>query len=74
MYLLVENQYEPGSGRLNIEYTFARNGHIETRRGSHRAYPYRELVALLESSGFIVELAEPWTPDAHMVTFIARVM
>ena len=74
VYLLVENQYDPGSGRLNIEYTFARDGHIETRRGSHRAYPYRELVALLEASGFIVELAEPWTPDAHMVTFIARVM
>jgi SAM-dependent methyltransferase len=72
VYLLVENQYDPASGRLNIEYTFARNGHIDARRGSHRAYPYRELVALLESSGFRVELAEPWTQDAHMVTFIAK--
>lgn len=71
VYLLVENQYDPASGRLNIEYTFARNGHIDTRRGSHRAYPYRELVALLESSGFSVEVAEPWTREAHAVTFIA---
>jgi hypothetical protein len=25
---------------------------------------------LLESSGFSVELAEPWTRDAHNVSFI----
>ncbi len=72
VYLLVENQYDPARGRLDIEYTFARNGSIEVRRGSHRVYPYRELVALLESSGFGVELAEPWIPEAHAVTFIAK--
>jgi SAM-dependent methyltransferase len=71
MYLLVENQYDPASGRLDIEYTFARNGGTEVRRGSHRAYPYRELVGLLESSGFSVDLAEPWTREAHAVSFIA---
>ena len=71
VYLLVENQYDPASGRLDIEYTFARNGGMEVRRGSHRAYAYRELVALLESSGFSVDLAEPWTREAHAVSFIA---
>ena len=71
VYLLVENHYDPASGRLDIEYTFARNGHMEVRRGSHRAYPYRELVELLESSGFAVELAEPWRKEAHAVSFIA---
>jgi SAM-dependent methyltransferase len=71
VYLLVENHYDPASGRLNIEYTFARNGHIDTRRGSHRAYPYRELVALLESSGFSVDVSEPWTREAHAVSFVA---
>ena len=74
VYLLVENQYDPANGRLDIEYTFVTNGRVEVRRGSHRAYPYRELVQLLESSGFIVDLAEPWTPDAHTVTFLARAM
>jgi SAM-dependent methyltransferase len=70
VYLLVENQYDPATSRLNIEYTFAANNTIESRRGSHRAYPYRELVNLLERSGFSVALAEPWTRDAHVVSFI----
>ena len=71
VYLLVENQYDPASGRLDIEYTFAKNGGLEVRRGSHRAYPYRELVGLLESCGFSVDVAEPWTREAHNVSFIA---
>jgi SAM-dependent methyltransferase len=71
VYLLVENHYDPASGRLNIEYTFARDGRMEVRRGSHRAYPYRDFVRLLESSGFSVVVAEPWALDAHVVSFIA---
>ena len=71
MYLLVENQYDPARARLDIQYTFVSNGRIEVRRGSHRAYTYRELMGLLEASGFAVELAEPWTSDAQLVSFIA---
>jgi SAM-dependent methyltransferase len=71
VYLLVENRYDPSTSRLDIEYTFCRNGTIEVKRGSHRAYAYRELVALVEAAGFAVSLAEPWTRDAHMVSFIA---
>ena len=70
VHLLVENQYDPAAGRLNIEYTFVKNGHVETRRGSHRAYAYRELVDLLERSGFSVTNPEPWTREAHMVCFV----
>lgn len=71
VYLLAENQYDPASARLNIEYTFVSNGRVEVRRGSHRAYTYRELVDLLTVSGFAVESAEAWTHDAHSMTFIA---
>jgi SAM-dependent methyltransferase len=71
VHLLVENQYDPAAGRLNIEYTFVKAGQVETRRGSHRAYSYRELVDLLERSGFSVSVPEPWTPDAHNVCFVA---
>jgi SAM-dependent methyltransferase len=71
VYLLVENQYDPATGRLDIEYTFVKNGGIEVRRGSHRAYPYRELVELLRSAGFSVNVAEPWAREAHNVSFIA---
>ena len=52
--LLVENQYDPTSSRLNIEYTFVREGRVESRRGSHRAYSYRELVALREGAAIVV--------------------
>jgi SAM-dependent methyltransferase len=71
VYLLVENEYDPARGRLDIEYTFVRDGRVEARRGSHRAYPYGELVSRLETAGFSVALDRPWTRDAHMVTFIA---
>jgi SAM-dependent methyltransferase len=71
IYLLVENQYDPASARLNIEYTFVSNGRVEVRRGSHRAYSYRELVELLTASGFSVEIADQWSRDAHSVSFIA---
>jgi 2-polyprenyl-3-methyl-5-hydroxy-6-metoxy-1,4-benzoquinol methylase len=71
VYLLVENQYDPATARLNIEYTFVSNGRVEVRRGSHRAYSYRELVELLTASGFAVEVADPWTRDAHSAVFIA---
>jgi 2-polyprenyl-3-methyl-5-hydroxy-6-metoxy-1,4-benzoquinol methylase len=71
VYLLVVNQYDHTRERLDIEYTFVTNGRVEVRRGSHRAYSYRELVELIEGSGFTVELAEPWTRGAHSVSFIA---
>jgi SAM-dependent methyltransferase len=71
VYLLVENQYDAATERLNIEYTFVAKGRVEVRRGSHRAYAYRELVELLESSGFSVDVAEPWTREAHVVSFVA---
>lgn len=71
MRLLVANTYDAATQRLDIEYTFVSNGHVDVRHGSHRAYSYRELVALLEQSGFEVALAEPWRRDAHNVTFVA---
>lgn len=71
VYLLVVNQYDHVRSRLDIEYTFISNGRVETRRGSHRAYSYRELVQLIEAAGFTVEPARPWTRDAHSTTFVA---
>ena len=70
LHLLVENHYDHTTGRLDIEYSFVSNDRVDVRRGSHRAYAYRELVNLLEASGFSVELAEPWSRSAHSVTFV----
>jgi len=71
MYLLVANHYDHARSRLDTEYTFVSNGRVEVRQASHRAYTYRELVALIESAGFAVETSEPWSRDAHTLTFIA---
>ena len=71
LHLLVANQYDHTTGRLEIEYTFVSNGRLEVRRGSHQAFTYRQLVDQLGAAGFTVELSQPWTRDAHSVTFIA---
>jgi len=71
MHLLVVNRYDHTQERLDIEYTFVSNGRVEVRRGSHRAYSYREFVELIEAADFTVELDQPWTRDAKTVSFIA---
>ena len=71
VYLLVENAYDHRTTRLDITYTFVANGRVDVRRGSHQAYSYRELVALIEAAGFSVELDQPWTRDARDLWFIA---
>ena len=68
--LLIVNRYDPARQRLDIEYTFVTASRVEVRNGSHRAYTYRELVALLDAAGFDVAVEHPWTRDAHVVTFI----
>ena len=71
VHLLVENRYDERTSRLEIEYTLISGGDVQVRRGSHRAYSYRELVELIGAAGFEVELAEPWTREAHSVTLVA---
>jgi SAM-dependent methyltransferase len=71
IHLLVVNTYDHTRQRLDIEYTFISNGRVDVRRGSHRAFSYRELVGLIEAAGFAVEPGEPWTRDARTVSFVA---
>jgi len=72
VHLLVHNQYDAARGRLDIEYTFVRDGRVETRTGTHRAYTYRQLVDLIEAGGLALEAASPWTPDLQRVILTAR--
>jgi SAM-dependent methyltransferase len=66
VYLLIANQYDRSRSRLNIEYTFVSNGRIEVRRGTHRAYTYRELLDLVESAGFAVTTVPSFNDAAGM--------
>jgi len=70
VYLLVANEYDPSRGRLDIEYTFVSDGRVEVRRGSHRAYTYRQLVELMETAGFAVAPAETWTRASQTLTLV----
>jgi SAM-dependent methyltransferase len=72
IHLLVQNRYDHERSRLEIDYTFVSNGRVDTRHGSHRAYSFRELVQLIEGVGFSVDVATPWTRDAHTILFVAR--
>ena len=72
VYLLISNDYDQMRGRLDIEYTFVSDGRVDVRRGTHRAYTYRQLMELLETAGFAVEPAESWTPDMRQLIVLAR--
>ena len=61
IHLLVANQFDPASGRMETEYTFVSNGRVEVRRGTHRVYTYRQLVELMSAAGF--SSVAGWTFD-----------
>jgi SAM-dependent methyltransferase len=71
IYLLVANEYDAARGRLDIEYTFASPAGIEVRRGTHRAYTYRQLIELMETAGFDVTV-EPGWPANSTLTLLGR--
>ena len=71
IHLLVNNSYDPARGRLDIEYTFVRNGTLEVRKSTHRAYTFRELIALINDSGLVVEPDHGWTRSAPMARLVA---
>ena len=71
VYLLIANEYDAVRGRLDIEYTFVAPGGIEVRRGTHRAYAYRELIELIQTAGFDVTV-EPGWPANPTLTVLGR--
>jgi SAM-dependent methyltransferase len=52
IHLLVFNRHNITLSRLETEFTFIRQGQVETRSGTQRIYTYRELVLLLQAAGF----------------------
>ncbi|HEY1858969.1 MAG TPA: methyltransferase domain-containing protein [Gemmataceae bacterium] len=53
IYFLPDRHFDPASGRLEVEYTFIRDGRIEKKAMSARIYTYREFSRLMEEAGFI---------------------
>lgn len=54
LLVLSENHYDPWESRLNIDYTFVRDGTIETRPTASYVFTAAELRRMLESAGFAV--------------------
>lgn len=50
--MLIDNEYDHASGRLNTDYTFIRDGKEDKRASSHRVYTYNEICRLLHAAGF----------------------
>ena len=50
--LLVVNRFDHARGRMDTEYTFVSDDGVEVRHGTHRVYTYRQLVDLLNATGF----------------------
>jgi SAM-dependent methyltransferase len=50
--LLSQRRYDPVEGRLHVEYTSIRGPQTEKQAMSARVYSYREIVRLLEDTGF----------------------
>ena len=41
-----------GLGRLNIDYTFIRDGEVEKKSGFGQVYTYKEFCRIIEEAGF----------------------
>jgi SAM-dependent methyltransferase len=52
LVILSENRYDPWESRLNIDYTFVRDGTIETRPTAHYVFTSADLRRMLEAAGF----------------------
>jgi SAM-dependent methyltransferase len=52
LLVLSENRYDPWESRLNIDYTFVRDGTIETRPAASYVFTTAELRRMLDAAGF----------------------
>ncbi len=51
IFMLSENQYHPAEGRLDIQYTFIRDGKVETRPSSSYTFTVAEICRMHSEAG-----------------------
>jgi len=77
IYMLSENQYHPREGRLDIQYTFIRNGQVETRPTSSYVLTVNEICRMHAEAGLRpVELlgsinGEPYQPGSTRLILVS---
>jgi len=68
LYMLSENEYHPREGRLDIQYTFIRNGEVETRPSSSYVLTAREICDMHQEAGLEpLELLGSLTGDPYQL-------
>lgn len=55
IYFLAKRSFDPPTGRLNVEYTFIRDGVVDRRECSYRTYTFRQLCEMVAAAGLRVE-------------------
>jgi SAM-dependent methyltransferase len=74
---LIHNHYDHVRSRLDIDFTFVRDGKVEKKSGFQRVFTYRELCALLAEAGFermegyASYALEPFHLGAHNLVLVA---
>jgi SAM-dependent methyltransferase len=75
---LVENRYDHEQGRLNMDFTFVRDGRTEKKSGFQQVYMYREFCRMLAQASFGDFQAyssidqEPFRLGSHNLVLVAR--
>jgi len=78
IFMLSENQYHPAEGRLDIQYTFIRNGDAETRPSSSYTFTAAELCRMHSEAGLeMVELlgsiaGEPYQLGSQRLILVSQ--
>ena len=54
IFMLSENQYHPAEGRLDIDYTFIRDGEVDTRPSSSYVFTVAEICRMHAQTGLAV--------------------
>ena len=49
---LAHRRYDPVQGRLNIDYTFIRDGQVEKKSAFGQVHTYKEFCRMIEEAGF----------------------
>ena len=74
----IEHRYDYEQGRLFNDFTFTRDGVVDRRPSSQRAYTYRELTELLHDAGLESVAAygslteEPFKLGAHRLLLVSQ--
>jgi SAM-dependent methyltransferase len=74
----IEHRYDHEQGRMFNDFTFTRDGVVDNRPSSQRAYSYRELIELLHDAGFELVAAyaslteEPFQLGAHRLLLVSQ--